>query len=179
MSGAVPASVDDRFIEELVVRAESEGLKLTGEGGLLQQLTKRLLESALEGEMTDHLVMTGTIRQGRTAATHATASGPRPSSPTSGPVQIEVPRDLEGALEPQIGRKRQRRLTGGDEPTRSTRRLHCLRPADREPAQGDGQAVLRPRDRPSVHPTPRHPGVAHVQLEYGVRLTGPPPGFTG
>jgi len=30
-------------------------VKLTGEGGLLQQLTKRVLESALEGELTDHL----------------------------------------------------------------------------------------------------------------------------
>lgn len=48
-------SVDDRLIDELVGRAQAEGLQLTGEGGLLQQLTKRLLESALEGEITDHL----------------------------------------------------------------------------------------------------------------------------
>ncbi|MET7622809.1 IS256 family transposase, partial [Streptomyces sp. NPDC005408] len=46
-------SVDDRLIDELVGRAQAEGLQLTGEGGLLQQLTKRLLESALEGEITD------------------------------------------------------------------------------------------------------------------------------
>jgi transposase-like protein len=48
-------AVDDQLIEELVGRAQAEGLQLTGEGGLLQQLTKRLLESALEGEITDHL----------------------------------------------------------------------------------------------------------------------------
>ncbi|TWG02980.1 mutator family transposase [Streptomyces brevispora] len=48
-SEAGPAkSVDDRLIDELVGRAQAEGLQLTGEGGLLQQLTKRLLESALE-----------------------------------------------------------------------------------------------------------------------------------
>jgi len=47
--------VDDRLIDELVGRAQAEGLQLTGEGGLLQQLTKRLLESAIEGEITDHL----------------------------------------------------------------------------------------------------------------------------
>ncbi len=53
-SEAVPSkSVDDRLIDELVGRAQAEGLQLTGEGGLLQQLTKRLLESALEGEITD------------------------------------------------------------------------------------------------------------------------------
>ncbi len=39
----------------LVDRARSEGMHLTGEGGLWQQLTKRVLESALEGEITDHL----------------------------------------------------------------------------------------------------------------------------
>ncbi len=48
-AAVVPKSVDDRLIDELVGRAEAEGLQLTGEGGLLQQLTKRLLESALEG----------------------------------------------------------------------------------------------------------------------------------
>lgn len=55
-SGAAPSkSVDDRLIDELVGRDQAEGLQLTGEGGLLQQLTKRLLESAVEGEVTDHL----------------------------------------------------------------------------------------------------------------------------
>jgi len=44
--------VDDQLIDELVGRAQAEGLQLTGEGGLLQQLTKRLLESAL-GERQD------------------------------------------------------------------------------------------------------------------------------
>lgn len=38
-----------------VTEAETGDLQLTGEGGLLQQLTKGLLESALEGEITDHL----------------------------------------------------------------------------------------------------------------------------
>ncbi len=39
----------------LVDRARGDGLRLTGEGGLLQTLTKRVLESALEGEITDHV----------------------------------------------------------------------------------------------------------------------------
>ncbi len=44
---------DEQLIAMLVDRARSDGLQLTGEGGLLQQLTKRVLESALEGEITD------------------------------------------------------------------------------------------------------------------------------
>jgi transposase-like protein len=47
--------MDDQFLNELVARAHADGLQLTGVGGLLQQLTKRLLESALEGDMSDHL----------------------------------------------------------------------------------------------------------------------------
>jgi putative transposase len=49
------SAVDDGLVAELVARAQAGGVKLTGEGGLLQQLTKRVLESALEGELTDHL----------------------------------------------------------------------------------------------------------------------------
>ncbi|MFE9446533.1 IS256 family transposase, partial [Streptomyces sp. NPDC006602] len=46
---------DEQLVAMLVDRARNEGLQLTGEGGLLQQLTKRVLESALEGEITDHV----------------------------------------------------------------------------------------------------------------------------
>lgn len=54
--GAMPsAASDEQLVAMLVGRARSEGLQLTGEGGLLQMLTKRVLESALEGEVTDHL----------------------------------------------------------------------------------------------------------------------------
>ena len=54
MKAVSATAVDDQLIDELVGRAQAEGLRLTGEGGL-QQLTKRLLESALEGEITEHL----------------------------------------------------------------------------------------------------------------------------
>nr|WP_252395890.1 hypothetical protein [Streptantibioticus parmotrematis] len=47
---AVEASAsDEQLVAMLVDRARSEGVQLTGEDGLLQQLTKRVLESALEG----------------------------------------------------------------------------------------------------------------------------------
>src|ERR1700710_2918658 len=48
-------AVDEQLIARLAGRAREGGLQLTGEGGLLAQLTKRLVESALEGEITDHL----------------------------------------------------------------------------------------------------------------------------
>ncbi|MDQ0784662.1 hypothetical protein QFZ64_000159 [Streptomyces sp. B3I8] len=53
----VPSSAvsDEQLVAMWVDRARNDGLQLTGEGGLLQQLTKRVLESALEGEITDHV----------------------------------------------------------------------------------------------------------------------------
>ncbi|MFB7600275.1 IS256 family transposase, partial [Streptomyces sp. NPDC056160] len=50
VESAAEAVSDEQLIAMLVGRARSDGLRLTGEGGLLQQLTKRVLESALEGE---------------------------------------------------------------------------------------------------------------------------------
>ena len=56
VGGGMPsAASDEKLIAMLVDRARSEGLQLTGEGGLLQMLTMRVLESALERESTDHL----------------------------------------------------------------------------------------------------------------------------
>jgi putative transposase len=49
------AASEEQLIAMLMGRARTQVLRLTGEGGLLQQLTKRVLESALEGEITDHV----------------------------------------------------------------------------------------------------------------------------
>src|SRR3954452_6052852 len=101
---------------ELVRLAREQGLSLTGPDGLLKQLTKTVLETALNEEMTGHLgyekhdpagVGAGNIRNGTRAKTVLTDN--------TGPVQIEVPRDRAGTFEPQIVRKRQRRLSGVDE----------------------------------------------------------------
>jgi transposase-like protein len=102
--------------EELVRRAREQGLSLTGPDGLLKQLTKTVLETALNQEMTEHL---GHEKHGRPAAgTGNVRNGTRPKSvltEASGQVGIEVPRDRQGTFEPQIVKKRQRRLTGVDE----------------------------------------------------------------
>ncbi|MEV6816739.1 hypothetical protein [Micromonospora sp. NPDC051296] len=51
-TGSVGAVTDEQLIAMLVGRARGDGLKLTDEAGLLQQLTKRVIESALDGEIT-------------------------------------------------------------------------------------------------------------------------------
>jgi transposase-like protein len=114
-SVADPATTDEQLIEMLVDRARSEGLQLTGEGGLLQQLTKRVLESALEGEITDHLGYGKHDAAGRNTGNSRNGTRSKTVLTDVGPVEVKVPRDVEGTFEPQIVRKRQRRLTGVDE----------------------------------------------------------------
>lgn len=121
-SEAVPArSVDDRLIDALVGRAQAEGLQLTGEGGLLQQLTKRLLESALEGEITDHLGYDKHDPAGKNGGNSRNGTRAKTVLTDVGPVEITVPRDREGSFEPRIVKKRQKRLSGVDEMVISAR----------------------------------------------------------
>jgi putative transposase len=108
-------AVDDRLIDELVGRAQAEGLQLTGEGGLLQQLTKRLLESALEGEITDHLGYDKHEAAGKNGGNSRNGKRSKTVLTDVGPVEIAVPRDRDGSFEPKIVKKRQKRLTGVDE----------------------------------------------------------------
>lgn len=91
-------------------------MPLTGPGGLLKQLNKTVIERALQEEMTEHVgyekhdplgIGADNIRDGSRSKTVLTK--------TSGPVEIEVPRDRVGTFEPQIVKKRQRRLEGVDE----------------------------------------------------------------
>jgi transposase-like protein len=106
---------DEQLVAMLVERARSEGLQLTGQGGLLQQLTKRVLESALEGEITDHLGYEKHDAGGRGSGNSRNGSRAKTVLTDVGPVEVKVPRDTSGTFEPQIVRKRQRRLTGVDE----------------------------------------------------------------
>ncbi len=108
-------AVDDQLIDELVGRAQAEGLQLTGESGLLQQLTKRLLESALEGEITDHLGYDKHDPAGRNGGNSRNGTRSKTVLGDVGPVEITVPRDRDGSFEPKIVKKRQKRLTGVDE----------------------------------------------------------------
>jgi putative transposase len=104
--------VDAELVAQLVEQARTAGLQLTGEGGLLQQLTKRVLESALEGEITDHLGYDKGDPAGKNGGNSRNGVRGKTVLTEVGPVELAVPRDRDGTFEPQIVRKRQRRLTG-------------------------------------------------------------------
>lgn len=104
----------DELIDELLAGARTPE-EITGPDGLLQRLTKRLVERALAAELTDHLGYehgaappggVGNARNGTTPKTLHTGHGS---------VRIEQPRDRSGDFEPQIVRKHQRRFDGFDD----------------------------------------------------------------
>lgn len=101
----------------MVAQAREQGLELTGPDGLLKLFTKNVLETALNEEMTEHLGHEkNRAEPGR--GTSNIRNGSRPKtvvSDAAGEVQIEVPRDREGTFEPQIVKKRQRRLGDVDQ----------------------------------------------------------------
>ena len=114
----VPDAVRDRLadevIDELLAGARTEE-EIVGPGGVLAQLTKRLVERAMAAELTEHLGYephqeptggVGNTRNGSTPKTLATEHGP---------VEVRTPRDRNGSFEPQIVRKGQRRFQGFDD----------------------------------------------------------------
>ena len=110
------AQIDQQQLaQELVEQARAEGVELVGAGGLLTRLTKSVLETALEAEMTEHLGCDKHDPMGRNGGNSRNGTRTKTVVTEIGPVDIEVPRDRQSSFAPAIVRKRQRRLTGVDE----------------------------------------------------------------
>lgn len=103
------------LLNELLKDFKGDAKDLLGQHGLVKQITKQLLESALEGEMTDHLGYDAHDPAGRKSGNSRNGRGRKTVQTTEGELDIEVPRDRNGTFEPQIVRKRQRRLEGLDD----------------------------------------------------------------
>jgi len=101
----------------MVAEARQRGLELTGPDGLLKLFTKTVLETALNEEITEHLgYEKNRAEPGRPSAN--VRNGARPKtviSDAAGEIRIDVPRDRDGTFEPQIVKKRQRRIGDVDE----------------------------------------------------------------
>lgn len=89
--------------------------EIIGESGLLQELTKRLVERALEGEMEAHLGYGKHAAEGRNGRNSRNGRVAKRVKTGSTEIEVRVPRDREGTFEPQLVRKRQRRLPGFDD----------------------------------------------------------------
>ena len=100
--------------EALVASAAERGVELTGSNGLLTALTRQVLQTALEVEMSQHLGYDKHDPVGRNLGNSRNGSTPKTVTTEIGKVTVAVPRDRSGTLEPQIVGKHQRRLAGFD-----------------------------------------------------------------
>jgi len=106
--------ISNEMIDELLAGASTEQ-EIAGPGGLLAELTKRLVERAMEVELTDHVGYEPHQEPPGGAANQRNGTTPKTLITEHGPVGIETPRDRDGSFQPKIVRKRQRRFEGFDE----------------------------------------------------------------
>ena len=161
--------MDDRLLDALVERSRDEagGLRLTGEGSMLGELVKAVLERALEAELTAHLGYEKHDLAGRGSGNSRNGVISKKVQTGIGPVGLEVPRDRAGTFEPVLIPKRSGRVCGGlDDMIIS---LYARHDRPRHPAP-PGAGLWHPavaRDRLPDHR--RRPG-------RGPRLAGPAAG---
>lgn len=104
----------DALLDELLKGCKSPA-DILGEHGLLKQLTQRMVERALEAEMTEHLGYEPHEPEGRGTGNSRNGKSKKTVQSEAGQFEIEVPRDRNGSFEPQMVKKRQRRLEGFDD----------------------------------------------------------------
>jgi transposase-like protein len=105
---AISAAID------LLVSKDVDLSNVLSEGGLLKQLTKRLVEKALQSEMNNHL---GYDRYDRVITSNNARNGISQKNliTDNGLITIDVPRDRDAEFEPAIIPKRQTRIEGLDQ----------------------------------------------------------------
>jgi putative transposase len=106
--------LSDEVIDQLLGGASTER-EIAGPGGVLAQLTKRLVERAMEVELTDHLGYEPHREPVGGAGNTRNGTSAKRLVGEHGEVQIDAPRDRDGSFSPRIVKKRQRRFEGFDD----------------------------------------------------------------
>ncbi len=107
-------ALTSQLIDELLQDCHTSE-DLLGQDGLLQQLTKAIVERALQGELTHHLGYDKHAPQGKNSGNSRNGTSPKTIQGKRGPLQIDVPRDRNSQFEPQLIKKGQTRFDGLDE----------------------------------------------------------------
>lgn len=107
--------LDVRVARELIDKAREEGVSLVGPNGLLRQVTKTVLESALNAELDEHLGYVKGDAAGKFGTNERNGSSSKTVRTDVGEVRIDVPRDRDGTFTPQIVPKYARRVDGFDD----------------------------------------------------------------
>ena len=112
-------------LDELLKGKKTE--EIVGPNGLLKQLTKALLERAMNAELTNHLGYEKGQSEGRGSDNNRNGTSRKTVQGDFGAVEIEAPRDRNGSFEPKILPKHERQFQGFETRFCRCRRAACRR----------------------------------------------------
>jgi len=107
-------AIDSKLIDRLLAECDRPE-DLLGKDGLIKELTARLVERALEAELTDHLGYEKHHPAGRGSGNSRNGHGQKTLQADGGEIPLRVPRDRAGTFEPRLVPKRQSRMPSFDE----------------------------------------------------------------
>src|SRR3954471_3760757 len=96
----------DKDLLDKLIEGYQRPEDLSGENGLLKQLTKALVERAMNAELTHHLGYRKSDPKGRSTGNSRNGKSRKKLKGDFGEIEIEVPRDRNGEFEPKIVAKR-------------------------------------------------------------------------
>lgn len=112
---AINEMVDAGLLDHLMSKVDGDGLALTGEGGLLPELVKAVLERGLQAELSGHLGYAKGDPAGRGSPNSRNGTSPKTLASEVGDIPLAVPRDRNRSFEPRLVPKGSRRAGGLDD----------------------------------------------------------------
>ena len=107
-------AIDKKLIDQLLTDYKKPE-DIIGENGLLKELTKAILERALQAELTDHLGYEKHDPGGHHRGNTRNGTSQKTLQGDFGELELETPRDRQATFDPKIVAKRQTRWTGFDD----------------------------------------------------------------
>lgn len=104
--------VSDELIDSLMAKVDAEGLELLGPDGVLSEITSRVMNRALDVELTHHVGYERGDPAGRGSGNSRNGTSPKTLLTDAGEVAIRTPRDRNGTFEPKLVPKGERRIEG-------------------------------------------------------------------
>jgi putative transposase len=104
--------VSDELIDRLMAQVDAEGLELLGPAGVLREITSRVMNRAMDVELTDHVGYERGDPAGRGSGNSRNGTTPKTLLTDAGEVPVKTPRDRNGTFEPKLVPKGERRIEG-------------------------------------------------------------------
>jgi len=108
-------ALSDELLDKILAECDDPQTDLLSKDGLVKQLTQRLIERAMDGELTHELGYSKHSSSGKNSGNSRNGKGKKTLKGDQGEMTIRVPRDRNGDYEPKLIKKHQKRFDGFDD----------------------------------------------------------------